>query len=157
MKKIPLTQGKFTIVDDGDFEYLKNFKWSFAKGYAVRNNKIKGNFRHLFMHRIILKPSPKMFTDHINHNKLDNRRCNLRECTMSQNLMNQKVSSVSTSGYKGVHFLKDRQKWQVEIMVFYKKIYLGQFDNKLDAALAYNKAALKYFGEFACLNELKLI
>ena len=95
--------------------------------------------------------------DHINRDKLDNRRENLRLCNMTESNRNRgpihfKHSSSITSKYKGVHWSKN--KWRATIEVNGKKIYLGFFDNEQDAAIAYNEAAKKYFGDYAYLNEI---
>lgn len=93
--------------------------------------------------------------DHINRNRLDNRRCNLRPVTLSQNNCNRGIPSNNTSGYKGVWFDKCRGKWRGDIRVSGKKISLGYHDDPKEAVKAYNEAALKYHGEFAVLNEIK--
>lgn len=107
------------------------------------------------MHRVILERMGfKDFaqSDHINQDKLDNRRYNLRPATFSQNGCNQGVQKNNTSGYKGVFW--NQGKWMTQIKVDGKVIYLGYYDDPKEAARAYNKAALKYHGEFAVLNEV---
>ncbi len=148
--KIPLTQGKYAIVDGCDYTYLNQFKWHYNEGYAKRNIGKRPNRRRLPMHRVILeRMGYKDFIqpDHINGNGLDNRRCNLRPATASQNRCNRGKQSNNTSGYKGVCW--DRKKWRAYIGVNGKRIHLGLFDNIKDAARAYNEAALKYHKEFA--------
>ena len=95
-----------------------------------------------------------LLIDHINKNPLDNRRINLRICNKSQNAMNSKIASNNTSGFRGVKWYKPGQKWYVSIKVMRKDIYLGLFKNKKDGAIAYNKAAKEYYGEFAYLNKV---
>src|SRR5437879_4118875 len=107
MKKIPLTQGQFAIVDDADFLELSQFSWYAQKQrhgfYAVRCIRDeKGNQRTILMHREIMRTQDGFDTDHINNDKLDNRRENLRICTASQNMQNKDIRSDSTSGFKGV-------------------------------------------------------
>lgn len=92
--------------------------------------------------------------DHIDKNKLNNRIENLRECTQRQNSLNQSGSRRSTSKYKGVSWDKVNKKWLAQIMVHRRGKKLGRFVDELDAARAYNNAALQYFGEFAQLNEV---
>jgi hypothetical protein len=149
-KIIPLTQGKQTIVDDEDFDWLNQWKWYYNdRGYAVRH--MPSNHKMLlYMHRVIMNTPPDMDTDHINGNGLDNRRANLRVCTTSQNLINHPKQIDNTSGYKGVY--KNHHHWQSIIMKDGKSIYLGTFKTKEISARAYDEAAKKYFGEFACLN-----
>lgn len=95
---------------------------------------------------------PKDQVDHINNIKDDNRIVNLREATVSENQANQKIQVGGSSKYKGVHWKKARNKWGTSITVNYKLIWLGYYHNEEDAALAYNKAALEHFGEFAKIN-----
>lgn len=149
VKKIPLNQYDFTIVDNYDYDYLMQWDWCYHNGYATRGYPTVG------MHRIILQRMGfRSFakSDHINRNKLDNRRCNLRPATDSQNSCNQGIQKNNTSGYKGVHW--SYGKWRAVIGVNGKKIYLGSYNDPKEAARAYNKAALKYHGEFAVLNEV---
>ncbi len=149
--KIPLTQGKCAIVDGCDYTYLNQFKWYYDnKGYAIRNCDPT-----IFMHRVILERMGYQDfadSDHINRNGLDNRRCNLRPATGSQNGWNTGKRKDNTSGYKGVYW--DRKKWRARIKVNGKPIHLGLFDDIKDAARAYNEAALKYHKEFAVLNKV---
>lgn len=143
-KSIPLTQGKFALVDDEDFEYLNQWDWFFHSGYAKRTG--------LRMHNVIMCPQNGLEVDHINGDKLDNRRANLRVCTHSENMKNRKNNKDNTSGYKGVVFHSPSGKWQAQIGVNKKHYSLGLFDNKIDAAKAYDEAARKYGGAFANVN-----
>lgn len=146
MKEIQLLNGRMAIVDDEDYEMLIKHRWSFCKtGYAMRATT---------MHREIMNGPMGMSVDHINGNGLDNRKENLRICTHSQNRKNQKISTGYTSPYKGVSRLTGSKKWRTVIMVNYKSVHIGVFDDEEDAAYAYNKAALEYFGEFARLNTI---
>jgi hypothetical protein len=158
-KEIQLTQGKVAIVDDEDYEYLNQWKWYanklMGKFYAVRNNRInKKHVGSLIMHRILMKTPKDLIVDHINGNTLDNRKCNLRNCTYSQNSQNQKISIKNTSGYKGVYYQKRDNNWRVIIKCNNIRIHIGIFECIIDAAKAYNAAALKYHGEFANLNKI---
>jgi len=147
MKKILLSQGEFTIVDDCDYDYLMQWDWYCNGGYAKRGYPL------VCMHRVVLQRMGfRNFTksSHINRDKLDNRRCNLRPITDSQNSCNQGKQKNNTSGYKGVCW--NRGKWLAQIGTNGKTIYLGRYDDPKEAAQAYNKAALKYHGEFAVLN-----
>lgn len=105
-----------------------------------------------FLHRFLM-PGAK-FVDHINGNPTDNRKENLRECTLSQNQGNRKLNENNTSGYKGVRWHKAAKKWQARINYKNAEIYLGLFKTAELAALAYNTEALKLFGEFAKLNKV---
>lgn len=149
MKKIKLTQGKYAIVDDEDYENLNQYNWCFNAGYAVRSNYVNGKqIGLLMMHREIMKTPKNMSTDHINHNKLDNRKSNLRIVTQAQNSYNRLGKKKGTSKYKGVSWHKDYKKWSV---VFDKK-WVGSFSDEVEAAKAYDKAAKEKFGEYALLN-----
>lgn len=163
-KEIELSQGYKAIVDDEDFEYLSQFEWNArvvsGTQYAKRSFKVDGKGTTVNMHREIMKCPKNMMVDHINGNGLDNRKENLRICTRSQNLMNsQNPKDAKTSKYKGVCFNKQTKTngkvWRSEIRLNKKAIFLGAFYEEKDAAKAYNEAALKYFGEFAKINEIK--
>ena len=159
-KTISLTRGFVTIVDDADYDYLMQWKWfcDYA-GYAKRNMpEIKGEKKGCFyMHRIIMCAPIGLEVDHINWNKLDNRRENLRLCYHAQNGMNKAGLMNASSKYKGVCWCQQTKKWKATIQVNKKQIWLGRFDSEIDAALTYNVAAEKYQGEFAHLNEISYV
>lgn len=152
-KEIRLTQGKFALVDDDDFERLNQFKWcTSSNGYAMRN---VGHWPHqspLFMHHDILSIKKGKQTDHINGNKLDNRKANLREATGFENHWNTKKHIDNTSGFKGVTWHKVARKWAVRIQQYGKPMYLGLFTTAEEAAHAYDKRARELFGEYARTN-----
>ena len=152
MKKIPLTQGKFAIVDDEDFDELMKHKWYTynQRGYiyAVRHSLDKSGKR-IWMHRSIINPNENLFVDHRDGNGLNNTRCNLRVCTKQQNCMNTRLSKRNKSGFKGVYFETNIGKWKAIIVLSGKKKYLGIFDRPETAHAAYIDAAKKYFGDFA--------
>lgn len=160
MKKIPLTQGQFALVDDEDYMWLSQWKWfAHRKGvaftfYAMRMVQEKGRQILCRMHREILglKFGDKRQSDHENLHGLDNQRRNLRICTQAQNQQNQSLSKNNTSGYKGVSWHKTKKKWQSRIGSKSGRICLGHFDDKVKAAKAYDKTAKKLFGKFARLN-----
>lgn len=158
-KKIPLTKGKFAIVDVEDFKLLNQWRWNLhSTGYACRgeyggivNSKPKSIT--ILMHRFIVGNIHNGQVDHINSDKLDNRKENLRICTSSQNKQNsKKYKSGVTSQYKGVCWNKRISRWQVEIQVNYVRYFLGHFIDESSAALAYNKFALMYHGKFFKFN-----
>jgi hypothetical protein len=155
-RTIPLTRGKFAIVDPEDYSRLARFKWHTHTGtstfYAVRHKP--GSCKKLiWMHREILGIPPHLYVDHINHNGLDNRKANLRPATKSQNCRNKLLGRKNTSSkYRGVHWHSRFGKWQAAIKVNRRPIHLGYFKDEIDAAKAYDTAALKYHGEFAVIN-----
>ena len=144
MKEIPLTQGKVTLVDDEDYDMVcAAGSWSYKEpGYAR-------SYKHGRLHRWLLRPRDGLNVDHINGNGLDNRMCNLREATQSQNLMNSRPRVGWTSKYKGVSINRASGKWMATIRIDGENKYLGIFENEVDAANAYKQQANKSFGEFA--------
>ena len=159
MKKIPLTRGYFAIVDDEDFEYLNQWKWLYSNGYAARSQHVSFKdgvqvSKNIQMHRVILNTPDGLLVDHKNNNGLDNRKNNIRNCTYAENARNQKLSKRSSTGFKGVSWKKSHEKFCANIKIGKKQIHLGLFACKIEAARAYNEAALKYHGEFACLNPI---
>ena len=143
MKTIQLTQGKTTIVDDDTFHDLSKHKWCFNSGYAGRNK----NGNRVLLHREIMLPEIGMEVDHINGDKLDNRRCNLRVCTKSGNMRNRLSYKCNKTGFKCV--IKFRTKYRANITVNNKALYLGVFATPEEAYSAYVKAAKMHHGEFA--------
>jgi len=143
-----LTQNKYSIVDNEDYQRISQYKWRYNKNaYALAHP----NYR---LHRLIMLASHGEYVDHINGDGLDNRKANLRLCTNAENCRNTKLSRNSTSGYKGVARHPNTTKWRAYIVRDNKQIHLGLYENKDDAARAYNAAAIKYHGEFARLNIL---
>lgn len=154
MKKIKLTQEKYAMVDDDDYEFLSQFNW-----YAFKNHGTyravrcaSGLKRTVYMSRDLMKPLSGMVVDHINGDTLDNRKCNLRVCTSAENIRNRKLHKNSISGYKGVR--KQGKNWRATIRANDKRIFLGVFNTKEEAAAAYNEASKKYHGEFARINTI---
>jgi hypothetical protein len=139
------------VIDVEDYDMIKQFKWySDTKTKMITNNQIG------FLSRFIMGVSdPQLLVDHINHDRLDNRKENLRVCIHAENIRNQLTRSTNTSGYKGVTWHKKYKRWQAQIGYNGKVITIGRFKNKKDAALAYNKKALELFGEFAYLNDVE--
>lgn len=159
---IPLSSGNSVLVDQEDYEYFSQWKWKENHGTAMRNKHVgtvgdwrKGKRKDIavLMHREIMNAPKGMDVDHINGDRLDNRRSNLRICTHAENRRNTKKPISNKSGYKGVSWCKRDSKWVTFITVNGKSRNLGRYINIIDAAKAYNDAAIKYFGEFAKVNE----
>lgn len=149
---IPLTREKFAVVDDEDFPLLARFKWqaiiSRNTFYARRN---AGGGRQIRMHRVILDAPTNLQVDHVSGDGLDNRRCNLRLVTHSQQQMNKRKSK-GTPRFKGVKRQRGSGRWGARIKVGQKCIRLGTFESEEEAARAYDAAAVNHFGQFARLN-----
>ncbi len=151
--KVKLTQGKMAMVSNLDFDRVNALKWNARKDtkngrwYAERANGVK-------MHRFILglKMGDGTVVDHINGDGLDNRRENIRICSQSQNNRNRLPNKNSTSRFKGVSFKTEKGKWQAQISIEHKGIFIGYYDTEVEAAKAYDNAARKYHKEFAYLN-----
>lgn len=161
MIEIPITKGQTAIIDDEDYGKISPFQWCcHGDGYAARGYHENGKVVILKMHHAVFgKPPAGYVIDHINGNKLDNRKCNLRLVTQQQNCFNSKkriapVSGKKPSRFKGVGWRENRKKWRSRITFNGKRYYLGQYETEEEAALAYNKAAKSFFGEYAKLNEI---
>lgn len=142
---------KIVLIDDEDYDKIKDYKWCVVKESNRFYSMTKIKNKSVKMHRLIMD-YPKM-VDHINGNGLDNRKSiNLRECNHSKNGMNQNKQYNKTTNYKGVSFDKSRNKYKAYLKYNQKYIFLGRFKTEDQAAIAYNIAALKYFGDFARPN-----
>jgi hypothetical protein len=156
MKKLRLTQNQYAIVDDQDYDYLNQWKWTFNQGYARRKLVVGEKAYSIPLHKAITLCPDGYLVDHVNGDTLDNRKINLRICNKGQNNYNRRQGALNNkSGYKGVYLDKKSNKWQAQIRYNYKTRYLGLYENIKDAARAYNEAAAKYFGEFARPNYIE--
>lgn len=147
MQRIKLSKNKYATVDDEDFEYLNQWKWHYGtNGYAMRVTYIRGSGRknqkneYVLMHRLVNKTPPNRLTDHINQNKLDNRKANLRNANKSLNSINRPLQPNNKSGYKGVHWFKRLHLWQVYIDRNSKRKSLGYYTSLDDAIKARQNA-----------------
>jgi hypothetical protein len=156
-RRIDLGEGEWTIVEAGDYYRLSKFKWyvngTGKKLYAVRSVKTGPlRTRMTSLHREIMNPPDGLVVDHRNRNSLDNRRANLRLATYAENNVNKQKRRNSVSRYIGVCLEKRTGRWEARIWQQGKGIRLGRFNNEIEAAKAYDEAAKRYRGEFACLN-----
>jgi HNH endonuclease len=155
--EIALPQGFKTVIDDPDWDLVKNFSWHLHCNGAGK--KYVGAGKQL-LHRLIMGvTNSKIQIDHINGDGLDNRRCNLRLCNNSQNHQNRRKRRGSVSKYKGVTFRlrgkrPDRKRWEANICLAGRTRFLGSFSTEREAAIAYNNAAIVAFGKFSLLNEI---
>lgn len=157
-KLIPLTKGKYALVDEEDYEAVNQYNWytQFTKVKDIfyahkRHRESKTGF--IPMHRFLLGISDsEIFVDHINHNGLDNRRANLRACSNQQNCQNRRPIDGTTSIYSGVSFDKARGRWVATINKNKKTVLIGTFGSEQEAAQCRDRFAKKHYGEFANLN-----
>lgn len=146
MKTITLTQGKVALVDDEDYELVSSYVWHFNVYAKRKSRKIEGSARNINMHTFIMG---RKSLDHINRNKLDNRRSNLRVCTPGQNMANR---APYHGKFKGVSWNKKHKSWVAQLQVNRHAKHIGYFKTAKDAARAYDERAKETWGEFACLN-----
>lgn len=145
MKKIYLTHGGYTKVDDEDYEWLSSWNW-YQDNHGYARSWVEN--QHTRLHRLIMN-RPKGMVDHINGDKLDNRRNNLRIVTPSQNAINKKIRRDSKTGIRGVRYRWQYGFWQARITREGKRVSLGHFKTKEEATKAYQKAAPQVYGEYA--------
>lgn len=156
--KIPLTKNYYLIIDEKDFNLVSKHKWRAddrhkkCTVYAITDLHINKKRTTISVHRLIMKPLKTKQVDHVNGNGLDNRRCNLRVCTHSQNQMNKRPKLNSEHKFKGIFWIQKISKWKSSIYVNGKGLHLGLFSSEIKAAKAYDKSAKKHFKEFAKLN-----
>lgn len=155
---VPLTQGQFALVDEEDYERVVAINWQYTKtqnqrpAYAsTRIYRINGTntSKAIAMHRFIMH-EPEYEVDHINMNGLDNRKCNLRLATKSQQRINQYKQQGTTSKYRGV--CRARNKWVAGIKVNGSRYRLGTFDSEEEAARKYDEKARLLYGKFGRFN-----
>ena len=160
MRRIQLTQGRFALVDNEDYDEIASYKWcahqrqNSKNCYAVRTVRLSfGRYKTVYMHRAILSPGPRLEVDHANGNGLDNRRSNIRACTHSENIRNRAKRAKASSQFKGVSWNVAARRWAANIHSGPdRQIFLGYFADEVEAAKSYDAAARHHFGRFARLN-----
>lgn len=160
MKEVPLTNSDLVaMVDDEDYEKVSGYAWALTKSgrrtqYAIYDRGHGENRVRLLMHRLITDAPTGKVVDHINGEGLDNRRANLRVCTITENLWNQpKQRKANTSSpYKGVSYCATTGRWKVQIRKRGKHVWVGRFPTEVEAAEAADDAMVAHHGEFAYLN-----
>lgn len=158
MQEIKLSKGLVAIVDDDDFERVSKYAWHASE--STKNGHIYAKAFigkiHCYLHRFILGVTDRsIIVDHRDRDTLNNQKDNLRTCTRAQNRSNSNMNRNKKMHYRGV--ARDGRKFVSFITVDKKRKYLGRFENQIVAALAYNEAAVKYYGEFAVLNTIKRV
>lgn len=158
MKTIDI-KNNVVLIDDEDYERVIQYHWYVRQRhkiiYVEKSYWNEGKAKHQSLHRFILNALPGQYIDHINGNGLDNRRSNIRFCTIEQNQQNRKKESGTKNRYKGTWFDLSRNKWRARIEAKGVRHFLGSFITEYEAAIAYNRAAKIYHGEFARLNMVK--
>ncbi len=153
MKRIAISgingRGKFAIVDDEDFEMVSGLRWFMSpQGYARRRAPGTTGNVTLLMHRLINRTADGLQTDHINGDRLDNRRANLRSCSAAENAMNRGAAKNNSSGARGVSFIKSHGLFAARIRVRRRLRFLGYFKTVAEASASYERAAAEAFGAF---------
>ena len=137
------------LFDIDDIDIIRSRKWYI--GYNS-NRMVMCSNGDLLSREIMRVSDPKLIIDHINHNTLDNRKCNLRICTQSENSANKRFYSNKSSIYKGVSWYKNNKKWRSSIGYKRECYLLGYFNDEIEAAKAYDKKARELFGQYALTN-----
>lgn len=150
---IPLSQGQQAVIDVDDMEFAQQYGWYIHGGYATTKMRFGGDYRGIRLHRALMGVTdPRVHIDHINGDRLDNRRSNIRIASVTENQRNRTKLSVCKSGYKGVAKHSQCDKWQANITSNKGRVYLGLFDSAEEAAIAFDSAAREFHGEFATVN-----
>lgn len=150
MQQLKLTNSRYALVDDEDYERCRIFKWGFNPAFS---GSIVRTTNAIILSHFILNYTGNLTIDHKDRNPYNNQKENLREATRQQQIYNRnKFNNVYTSNYKGVYWNKQLKCWHARIGLNCKRIHLGFFSKESNAAKAYNDAAIKYHKEFAVLN-----
>jgi hypothetical protein len=149
---------KLVKIDSEDYERVSKYKWyvrlekTTGRFYVLSHNYTNGDTT-IYLHRLLLNCPKGKIVDHIDHDTLNNKKSNLRICTRTENIRNSiKRKDYKYSEYKGVKWHEKDKRFHSRITFNGKRFYLGGFITEIEAAIAYNKKAVEFYGEFACLN-----
>lgn len=149
-----MANGGAFLIDTKDYARVSKYGWTLHNGYVARKVGARGRRKRIVLHRMLVKVPTGMQRDHRNRDRLDNRQNNIRPCTRAQNCMNA-PKRPGQQRYKGVLQARRKSgpdKWAAVMNLGGKTIYLGTYGTEVEAALAYNDAVLKHYGEFANPN-----
>lgn len=150
--ELRLPKNKVALVDDEDAPLVQGWSWCLTNGYPSRRETVRRNkSRILYLHRLVTNAPAEMEVDHINGNKLDNRKCNLRICTHAENMLNWD-NKRGRSQYRGVSWDRSRKAWKAQIQVRNKNRFIGRYSIETQAAKACDLEAIKAFGLLARPN-----
>lgn len=155
-REIACSNGKAIVVDAEDFHFLSKFRWHQIGDYpSTWGKKLEPSYNRACVpiHEFLLRSNdPDIEVDHVNQNPFDNRKSNLRLASRMENAANRRKSKNQLGDYKGITLDKRSNRWKARIKVNGREKSLGLFDNPKDAAMLYDFAAKRFFGEFAFLN-----
>lgn len=146
--------GKTVLLDEEDYQKIPKKGWYLITNRPAKRMRLNDRLKVVYMHRLIIKTTPDKMIDHINGNKLDNRKCNLRICNNSQNLANHKKYSNNKSGFTGVYWNKYRNRWQAGCRKNNVTKYIGLYSSIYEAGMAYNIYARILHKKFAIQNDV---
>jgi len=154
LKIIYTKKNEEIFVDDDDYEWLNQYTWHIGKGYAARARWLSDGDggKRIMMHRQIMSAQKGEIIDHIDRNRKNNQRSNLRICSYAENARNHKVLKCNKSGVTGVTWNKQNQKWIVIITINKERLYLGLYSSFEEAVNVRKKAEIEYFGEFRAID-----
>lgn len=158
MQQMMLHSGECILLDSEDYQKITKWKWQLSPtGYVARSTCYKTKRKRIYLHRVLTNCPADKVVDHINKNKLDNRKCNLRICSQRENTVANNGWTNAQIPYKGVTYMsssgkKILTKFRARIYANHKEINLGVYNSAVEAAQAYDQAAKIIHGEYAKLN-----